>query len=172
MQEGRGIRERGAGRRLKLVCLGVAMTTVLVPRAARAVVGHYVAGVANTHDFFVAPTNGLFFAMYTYIIYHTDSFRDRNGNPVDHLIVPLRFRPPSTLPLDVEVALSPAILWVPGFTLLGARTAPTSLRVPPTRTSPRRSRRSTRASSSRRVGASRISSCSRSGCSGPSGGST
>jgi hypothetical protein len=43
---------------------------------------------------------------------------------VDHLIVPPRLRPPSTLPLDVnlnQVAITPAILWVPHFTLLGAR---------------------------------------------------
>src|SRR5262249_44724421 len=102
MQKGRGIREQCAGRRGRSVCLGVAVATLLMPRAASAVVGHYVAGVANTHDFFVPPTEGLFFAMYTYV-YHTDSFRDRNGNPVDHLSVPPRFRPPSTLPLDVEL---------------------------------------------------------------------
>jgi hypothetical protein len=99
------------------------MMTWLMPRPARAIIGHYTAGVPNTHDFFVPPDEGLFFALYTYV-YHTDSFRDRNGNPVDHLIVPPRLRPPSTLPLDVtlnQVALSPAILWVPHFTLLGAR---------------------------------------------------
>src|SRR5262249_51085841 len=122
MQQGRGIRDRGAGRCLRIVCLGVVMMTLLMPRPARAIIGHYTAGVPNTHDFFVPPEEGLFFALYTYI-YHTDSFRDRNGNPVDHLIVPPRLRPPSTLPLDVtlnQVALSPAILWVPHFTLLGA----------------------------------------------------
>src|SRR5262249_52726400 len=63
MQKGRGIREQCAGRRVRIVCLGVAVTTLLMPRAATAIVGHYVASVANTHDFFVLPTEGHFFAM-------------------------------------------------------------------------------------------------------------
>jgi len=33
MRKGRGIRERGTNRRLRLVCLGIAMTTVLVHAA-------------------------------------------------------------------------------------------------------------------------------------------
>src|SRR5262249_18999127 len=109
MQKGRGIREQCAGRRVRIVCLGVAVTTLLMPRAATAIVGHYVAGVANTHDFFVPPAQGLFFAMCT-SLYPTASSRARKGNSVDHLIVPPRLRPPSPLPLDVElteVALSP-----------------------------------------------------------------
>jgi hypothetical protein len=123
MAERHGIGARGAGRFLRLACLAVGMAALLMPRTAPAIIGHYTAGVPNVHDFFVAPEPGLFFAMYTYF-YQTDSFRDRNGNPVDHLIVPPRRRPPRTLPLDVnlnQVALSPAILWVPDFTLLGAR---------------------------------------------------
>jgi hypothetical protein len=123
MAERHGVGARGAGRFLRLACLAVGMAALLMPRTAPAIIGHYTAGVPNVHDFFVPPEPGLFFAMYTYF-YQTDSFRDRNGNPVDHLIVPPRLRPPRTLPLDVnlnQVALSPAILWVPNFTLLGAR---------------------------------------------------
>jgi hypothetical protein len=100
----------------------VVLVALLVPRAAPAIVGHYVGGVPNVRDFFLPP-EGLHFAQYTYF-YHTDSFRNRNGNPVDRLIVPPRLRPPSTLPLDVslnQVALSPTLTWAPHFTLLGAR---------------------------------------------------
>jgi hypothetical protein len=121
MRKGLGIRERGASRCLRIACLGVVVMT-LTPRSASAIIGHYTAGVPDAHDFFVPP-EGLYFAQYNYF-YQTDSFRDRNGNPLDHLIVPPRLRPPSTLPLDVDlnqVALSPAILWAPHFTLLGAR---------------------------------------------------
>jgi len=83
MQQGRRIRERGAGRCRRILCLGVVVMPLVVPHPARAIIGHYTAGVPNTHDFFVPPDEGLFFALYTYV-YHTDSFRGRNGNPVDH----------------------------------------------------------------------------------------
>ena len=123
MQEGRGSGGRDAGRCLKSACLGVVVVALLVPRAAPAIIGHYTAGVPNVRDFFLPPEEGLSFAQYTYF-YQSDSFRDRNGNSVDHLIVPPRLRPPRTLPLDVnlnQVTLSPSILWAPHFSLLGAR---------------------------------------------------
>jgi hypothetical protein len=80
MQEGRG--ERDAGRCLKIVCLGVVVVALLVPRAAPAIVGHYTAGMPDARDFFLPPEEGLYFAQYTYF-YQSDSFRDRKGNPVD-----------------------------------------------------------------------------------------
>jgi hypothetical protein len=123
MREGRESGERDAGRCLKIACLGVVVVVLLVPRAAPAIIGHYTAGVPDARDFFVPSEEGLSFAQYNYF-YQTNSFRDRNGNPVDHLIVPPRLRPPRTLPLDVnlnQVALSPTIVWVPHFSLLGAR---------------------------------------------------
>ena len=123
MQEGRECGERDAGRCLKIACLGVVVVVLLVPHAAPAIIGHYTAGVPDARDFFVPPEEGLSIAQYNYF-YQTNSFRDRNGNPVDHLIVPPRLRPPRTLPLDVnlnQVALSPTIVWVPHFSLLGAR---------------------------------------------------
>jgi hypothetical protein len=107
---------------LKLARVGLVLVALLVPRAASAIIGHFTAGVPNARDFFLPP-EGLYYAQYNYF-YLTDSFRDRNGNAVDRLIVPPRLRPPRTLPLDVslnQVAISPAILWAPHFTLLGAR---------------------------------------------------
>jgi hypothetical protein len=62
MQAGRGIGERGAGECLRIMCLGLIVMSLLMPRAAPAIVGHYVAGLPNAHDFFIPLAEGLYLA--------------------------------------------------------------------------------------------------------------
>ncbi len=97
--------------------IALALSLLALPRPASAVVGHYAGGFANARDFFLPPVPGLYFAQYSYF-YVDGRFRNRNGDPVNTIILPRR-----QIPIDVSVnvySLSPMILWSPDWTILGA----------------------------------------------------
>jgi hypothetical protein len=77
---------------------------------------HYSPAVNNVRDFLL-PDRGVYGALYT-LDYHTDDFRNRNGNSVDSLRIAGR-----DLRLDVDLDLHsiiPLVIWSSGFKLLGA----------------------------------------------------
>jgi hypothetical protein len=79
--------------------------------------GHYVPGLLNIRDT-ILPPKGLYAAVYNYY-YTADDFRDANGNKAGTVTGPGG----RTVTLDVDVdaySIAPAILWNPGFKILGA----------------------------------------------------
>ena len=81
--------------------------------------GHYAPGLPNIRDLLV-PEQGFYYLQY-FAFYHTDTFRDRNGDKVDSLNAG-----PATLQVeaDLEVfSIAPALVWVSPWKFLGARYA-------------------------------------------------
>lgn len=113
-------RMRWCGARL-LLAMAVSLTTAGYGDAGQ--VGHYAPGVPNAHDFFIPPP-GTYYAQYNYW-YHTDTFRNRDGHAIDEVtIFPRVPRLRRKVKVDTELDLfviSPAILYSPDWTVLGAR---------------------------------------------------
>jgi hypothetical protein len=147
---------------LGLLLLGVSL--LAAPREAAALVGHYAAGALNARDLFLPPLNGTFFALYTYF-YVADTFRDRNGHAVESVTIRGR-----TIELDTQINLynvSPALMWLPKWNVLGGRYAAfVVLSVANPVSTPPSKARTAGSSWTRTPGASATCSCSRSGSSG------
>lgn len=81
---------------------------------------HYSPGLLNIRDLLVPVEPGFYVAQYHYF-YTADQFRDRNGNKVDSLPVGS-----ATVDVDADVdvfAVSPLLMWVSPWQILGARYA-------------------------------------------------
>lgn len=108
----------GIGRWVIVLIAGLASAT---PRVAGAI-GHYVPGIPNSRDYFVPPP-GLYLLNYTYW-YHSETFRDRNGNSIEQVTVPVPGVGPRTFNLDTtlnQVAVLPMLAWSPDWEWNGVR---------------------------------------------------
>jgi hypothetical protein len=82
--------------------------------------GHYVPGIANIRDQVVPAQAGFYYEQYN-AFYSTDTYRDKNGDPVDSLSVG-----PLTIPVEADVdvsVISPLFLWVTEKEIWGANYA-------------------------------------------------
>ena len=85
-------------------------------------IGHYAPGVVNIRDF-AMPEPGLYGVLYTYE-YTTDRLNDADGNEIDSVTIKPGPGPGVTLDVDVDVdayVLSPTLIWVSPWTVLGAK---------------------------------------------------
>ena len=93
--------------------------TNLVPAADT---GHYAPGVASIRDL-AMPEPGFYALVYNYL-YMTSRLNDSSGDEVDSVTIQPLGGPGVTLNLDVDVsayALSPLLLWVSPWRILGAK---------------------------------------------------
>ena len=104
----------------------IVLVTLLVLQASTSMageIGHYAAGVMNIRDL-AMPEPGFYAVLYNYA-YRTDQLNDRHGDEVGAVTVQGPFgRRKVTVRLDVNVdayALSPALVWVSNWSLLGAK---------------------------------------------------
>ncbi len=90
-------------------------------------IGHFNGGSMNIRDYFVPEEPGIYGVVYNYY-YSTDRRNDRHGDEIDTINVNPGPGPGVPVDLDVDVdlyALSPALIWVSGWEVLGARYAAT-----------------------------------------------
>jgi hypothetical protein len=77
---------------------------------------HYVPALNNVRDF-TLPDKGVYAALYT-LYYHSDEFRNRNGNSVDSVRIAGR-----DVGIDIDLnlySIVPIVIWSSGFKILGA----------------------------------------------------
>ncbi len=92
--------------------------------AVAGTLGHYQAGLLNTRDFAV-PEPGFYTLLYTFQ-YRTDTLKNRNGDEIGTLSRTGPLGGTFTVNLDTDVdifAISPLLLWVSPWEILGARYA-------------------------------------------------
>jgi hypothetical protein len=97
----------------------------LNPLAQADEIGHFVPGVPNIRDFTVPNDPGFYGIGYNYF-YDTTRLNDRNGDKVDSITINPRGGTGKDVGVDVDVnlyALSPSLLWVSDYKVLGARYA-------------------------------------------------
>lgn len=83
--------------------------------------GHYMPGVASVRDFIVPAESGIYYVQYN-LWYSTDTYVDRNGNPVNSLTVG-----PATINIEANIdayAIQPTIIWSTPYKIFGAQYSP------------------------------------------------
>jgi hypothetical protein len=97
------------------IALGLSLAQ---PGAARGgELGHFAAPLADIRDYFM-PKPGFYFKEYNYY-YHTNTFKDRHGDKVSNIDLPLGGRAHVDADVDVFV-LAPAFMWVSKWEFFGA----------------------------------------------------
>lgn len=81
-------------------------------------IGHYSAALADLRDYLMPAQPGFYFKEYTFY-YTTDTFKDRHGNKVSDLDLPLGGSAEVDLDVDIFV-LAPAFMWISDWEILGA----------------------------------------------------
>jgi hypothetical protein len=98
--------------------LGAALSIGPSGTADAGEIGHFAAPLADLRDYLMPAKPGFYFKEYTYY-YTTDTFKDRNGNRVSELDLPLGGSAKVDLDIDIFV-LAPAFMWVSDWEILGA----------------------------------------------------
>ncbi len=99
--------------------LALGLPTGLAGTASAGEIGHFGAAVADIRDYIMPADPTLAFKLYTYY-YNTNTFKDRDGDEVSEIDLPIG----GSVDVDVDVdvfVVAPAIVWVSPWEILGAR---------------------------------------------------
>jgi hypothetical protein len=115
--------------RLKAIAASALVAHGLSFGASAAEIGHFNGGFLNIRDYFVPADPGFYGLVYNYF-YTTNRVNDDHGDEISSGVVTVNPGPGPglTIPVDIDVdldlyALSPVLLWVSDWNVLGARYA-------------------------------------------------